>query len=290
LFHKAIVQSGPFLRALPRERADNVAGCMLKQLGVTANGLQDVTAEALLEAFASVRKGAAGVPRQFGPVVEGDSLPAHPFDPVAPAQSAGVPMLIGAATEEVTSMLGFADPSIYTIGDDTLISRLAEYCGCPAEAVGQVVATYRAARPTEPAARLFAQIASDWRFGHASTVQAERQATQAPVYAYQLSWQSPVQGGRMGAAHNLCMPLVFGQDKAPGVTGEGTSHHALTTAFQAAWASFARTGDPNHSGLPNWPRYDATARQTMRLDTECRVEHDPHAAERIAQQALPPRA
>jgi len=231
-----------------------------------------------------------GVPRQFGPVVDGDSLPADPFDPIAPAQSAGVPLLIGATTEEVTSMLGFADPTIYTIGDDDLIVRLSGYCGCSTAVAEQVAATYRAARQGETAARLFAQIASDWRFGYASTVQAERQSAQAPVYVYRLAWQSPVQGGRMGAAHNLCMPLVFGRDKAPGVTGDGTAHHALAAAVQTAWATFARSGDPNHAGLPDWPRYDASDRRTMRLDTECRVERDPGAAERIAQATLPPRA
>jgi para-nitrobenzyl esterase len=289
LFHKAIVQSGPFLRAVPRDRANDVTARMLKWLG-GANALQDATAEALLDAFASVQEGATGVPRQFGPVVDGVILPAHPFDPMASAQSAGIPMLIGATTEEVTSLIGFADPSIYTIGNDALIPRLAAYCGASSEQAARAVTIYRTARPTESAARLFAQIASDWRFGYASTIQAERQATQAPVYAYELAWQSPVQGGKMGAAHNLCMPLVFGRDKAPGITGEGTAHHALAAAMQTAWASFARTGDPNHPGLPVWPRYDATARHTMRLDAECRVERDPHAAERIAQSALPPRA
>ena len=287
LFHKAIVQSGPFPRAVPRDRADDVAARMLKRLGA---GLQNVTAEALLDAFASTGEGRTGVPRQFGPVLDGDSLPADPFDPIAPAQSAGVPLLIGTTTEEVTSLIGFADPSIYSIGDDSLIARLTSYCGCSTEAAIHVASTYKTTRPGASAARLFAAIASDWRFGHASTTQAALQAAQAPVYAYKLGWQSPVQGGRMGAAHNLCMPLVFGRDKAPGITGGGTAHHALAAAMQTAWASFARTGDPNHAGLPVWPRYDAGSRHTMWLDTDCRVEADPCAAERIAQGALPPRA
>ena len=290
LFHKAIVQSGPMLTAVPRARADDVASRMMTRLGV--NSLADwqtVTPTALLEGFASVRENAPGIPRQFGPVIDGDTLPTDPFDPVASPLAEAVPMLIGATTEEVTSLLGFADPSIYALAADDLVARLAAYCSAPTAAVEHVVATYRVARPDESPARLFAAIASDWRFGRASTVQAERQSVQAPVYAYLLSYQSPVQDGRMGAPHNLCMPLVFGRDKAPGVIGDGPAHHALATATQTAWARFARTGDPNHPGLPTWPRYDAASRFTMRLDTTCRVEPDPHAAERLAQAELPPR-
>jgi len=292
LFHKAIVQSGPLLRAIPRDRADDVAARMFAHLGIAPGNLaalQTVSQEALLGAFASVREGAIGVPRQFGPVVDGDSLPADPFEPAASPLAAGVPMLIGATTEEVTSLTGFTDPSIFTIAEADLVARVAEACTCTPAVAEAVVAAYRAARPGVAAPRLFIGITSDWRFGHGSTVQAERQATQAPVYAYVLSWQSPVQGGRMGASHNLCLPMVFGRDRAPGVTGEGTAHHALADAMQTAWASFARTGAPAHPGLPAWPRYDATHRQAMRLDAQCRVERDPGAAERLAQGLLPPR-
>ena len=52
--------------------------------------------------------------------------------------------------------------------------------------------------------------------------------------------------------------------------------------MSAAWAAFARTGDPNHSGLPSWPAYDTTQRATMIFDTECEVVDNPAHAERVA--------
>jgi para-nitrobenzyl esterase len=51
--------------------------------------------------------------------------------------------------------------------------------------------------------------------------------------------------------------------------------------MSAAWAAFARTGDPSHEGIPRWPPYDARRRATMFLDAECRVAEDPHRAERL---------
>ena len=293
LFHKAIAQSGSYPRAVPPERAAAVAGRMLATFGVAADrlaGLQDISEADLLAGFAAVNEGGAGVPRQFAPMRDGASLPADPFEPAAPATAAGVKLLIGATSEEITSLQGFRDPSIFTLGEPDLVPRVAGFCGIDGATAAALVAIYRAGRPGATPARLYANIASDRQFGHGGVVQAERQAVQAEVFAYRLTWQSPVQGGRMGAPHNLCLPLVFGRDRAPGVTGEGTAHHALAAAMQTAWASFARSGNPSHAGLPSWPAYDVTRRATMVLDRECGVVFDPRPEERVAQAGLAPRA
>jgi para-nitrobenzyl esterase len=42
-----------------------------------------------------------------------------------------------------------------------------------------------------------------------------------------------------------------------------------------AWTNFARTGDPNHDGLPHWPSYSANKRSVMHLDSPCHVRDDP---------------
>ena len=42
-----------------------------------------------------------------------------------------------------------------------------------------------------------------------------------------------------------------------------------------------RTGDPNHSDLPQWDPYSLDERTTMIFDAPPRVEHDPRAAERL---------
>ena len=49
----------------------------------------------------------------------------------------------------------------------------------------------------------------------------------------------------------------------------------LSDVMQDAWISFARTGDPNHKGLPEWPAYDPVHRATMIFDTKSKAVEDP---------------
>jgi para-nitrobenzyl esterase len=40
----------------------------------------------------------------------------------------------------------------------------------------------------------------------------------------------------------------------------------LTKAMQSYWLSFARTGNPNAAGMPNWPKYDVSSDEHLTLD------------------------
>ena len=65
-------------------------------------------------------------------------------------------------------------------------------------------------------------------------------------------------------------------------TGEGTDRQAVADAMHQAWIAFARTGDPNHSGLPDWPQYEPGRRATMRFDTTIEVLDDPLGEDRAS--------
>jgi para-nitrobenzyl esterase len=53
-----------------------------------------------------------------------------------------------------------------------------------------------------------------------------------------------------------------------------------------AWIAFARTGNPNHSNIPEWPEYDTEKRATMMMGKECEVVNAPFEKERVAWDGL----
>jgi para-nitrobenzyl esterase len=114
---------------------------------------------------------------------------------------------------------------------------------------------------------------------------AETQRAHAPVWMYLFTWESPAFGGVLKATHALEIPFVFDALDAQGAsmfTGEGTDRQAIADAMHQAWIAFARTGDPNHAGLPDWPQYEPGRRATMRFDTTIEVLDDPLGEDRAS--------
>jgi para-nitrobenzyl esterase len=101
---------------------------------------------------------------------------------------------------------------------------------------------------------------------------------------YRFDFESSALGGRLGATHGIDIGFVFDNLGAAGMglVKPGPEAQALADRASEAWLAFARTGDPNHPGLPMWPRYDTARRPTMIFDTSCRVVDDPDAEERQA--------
>ena len=98
----------------------------------------------------------------------------------------------------------------------------------------------------------------------------------APVYMYLFAWKSPAMEGKLRAPHTVEIPFVFDNTDIPTMmTKGGPEVKALAAKTSDAWIQFARSGNPNHKGLPNWPAYTADQRATMLLDTTSKVVNDP---------------
>ena len=93
---------------------------------------------------------------------------------------------------------------------------------------------------------------------------------------YRLDWETPVSRGRLRSPHALEIPLVFDTvESARNFVGRGDEPQTLADQMSAAWLAFARTGNPNAEGLPQWAPYKPESRATMIFNVESRVVNDP---------------
>jgi para-nitrobenzyl esterase len=59
------------------------------------------------------------------------------------------------------------------------------------------------------------------------------------------------------------------------MTGGGPEAYALASKMSSAWINFARTGNPNAPGLPNWPAYTPKNGATMIFDNTIILRNHP---------------
>jgi para-nitrobenzyl esterase len=280
LFHRAVVQSGSALRMDGRALAREKAARLLKTLGVASGDvdrLQQVPLDELQRAGARASAGLG----QWRPVVDGELLPRHPFEPDAPPLSRDIPMIIGTNRTEQAVFLG-TDPGMDTLTDEGLVQLAGAWV--PPSRAAEAVALYRRLYPRSSRAEIAYMLATDRSYFLDSTLQAERKAAQggAPAWYYAFYRETPVQGGRYFVPHAEEIPFVFdtlrnAQRMVGPVTPEA---QALADSMSACWASFAKTGRPSAPGLPAWPAYDAKTRPTMVFDHKSRIENDPRGAQR----------
>jgi para-nitrobenzyl esterase len=281
LFHRAAIQSGPGIRSVEREAATKLAVGLLEELDLKPSQvreLQTLPLERIMAAYFA-RSGGVGMGvRGFAPMVDGDVLPRHPFSPDAPSISADVPILIGYNRTEAEFFL-LSDPTASKMTDDDLERRVKTLFSDNSQ---RVIDLYRKTDPGLNPYELFVLIQTDNGMGVNSIRIAQRKSAAggAPAYLYNFNWDTPVEGLR--SPHTLEIPFVFNNiEIAKGLTGDSKEAFELANKVSDAWVAFARTGNPNSSGLPAWPPYDEKNRATMVIDGESKIVNDPIREKRL---------
>jgi para-nitrobenzyl esterase len=274
LFHKAVVQSGPGLTGKPQAEATETARRLLERLRVTRpEQLADIPTDVISHESVSI---GGDVMRLYTPVVDGEVLPRNPFEPDATPLSADIPLLIGTNKDENTLFM-FSHPKFGSFTDEDVDRHATTAVG---ERASQLITELKTVFADYSPTHLVSAIGTATGMWGNSIRLAERKAAQgAPVFMYLLTWETPVARGRLKSPHALEIPLVFDNvEKARNFVGRGEAPQKVADQMSAAWLAFARTGDPNTPGLPNWPSYDARRRATMIFDLESRVADDPYRA------------
>ena len=105
------------------------------------------------------------------------------------------------------------------------------------------------------------------RAGSIAAAELKAKDGRAPVYLYVYKWDPPVLDGVAGAWHVSDVHMaMFNADRLPQSFGGGEAARSMSYDVARAWANFARTGNPNHRGLPDWPVFTADSHATMVFD------------------------
>lgn len=282
LFHKAINQSGSFRTAmLEKEDTQAIAKETLNILGLTTttvDSIQNIPFEKLANASSKALKVVAekmkaagkqviGFGLNWGPSVDGNVLPYQLGTKEALAVSKDVPFMIGTAKNEFAP---FANMRFLEASDETIMKHITDTYKENADAYIEAV---KKAYPNDTSVKDLIDVDTMFRPGAVIEANEKSSLNGAPVYMYLFTWQSPVFDGKYKALHCMELPFVFDNiDLANHMTGGSEEAHILADKMSKAWLSFARTGNPNHEGLPEWPAYNRSNTATMHFNVSCEVK------------------
>jgi para-nitrobenzyl esterase len=297
-FKRVICQSGAAHHALPREVSGRLTRRFLEIIDIApgdTDGLLSVSPGRILEAGGQLVVEAAGDRADdlmgdfagnimpFEPMVDGVILPEQPIDAIRAGSAPDIDVLSGSNLDEWRLLSGYS-PEFFAVEEDTVVANTERLMQGTGNSGRTVFDTYRDNRPGAAPEEVRDALETDRYYRIPAIRLAEAQQTGSGcVYMYRLSWKSPglVEGG-IGACHTLEIPFVF--DKldtrlATLLAGEEPPAE-LAAVMHRSWVEFARTGNPGHAGLPEWPEYEPDRRATMDFDVESLLVEAPADTER----------
>lgn len=295
LFHRSIIMAtlaNTAITALEPPDAVEAGELLLQRLDLAPDNLDALHTMEPERIITALEGPGANIGLRYTPVVDGEILAMHPFSPEASELAADVPIICGSNETEGVPYGNPDDPfwSGEPTDESSLTADVVRRLRIDEAEARALVALYRRGRPDASHADIALIMGADnspLRLS-AHTI-AERMAERgdASAYLYYFDWWSPVRGGKLRSMHGMELPFFFDHvDDLDYLTGTGPDRYPLASNMAGALAAFARTGVPDHAGLPHWPAFEPSARPTMVFGPNTRVVDDPYGEEQRAMAAM----
>ncbi len=291
LVHKAVPLSGSTIQSIDQTYSQLVGQYILKEAGLKAgeiNKLQQMPwPEYLRLANTAAQKCAAdnsGVGRRgsFGPVADGEILPAGKYFADAYGPGSKIPMMICTTFHEWNMNRDNAAMENMTMDElNDFLSKMSGWLGGFGDKAPAIAEAYAKTFPDKKPIELLSLITSN-RKGVIETCNAKANQP-ANVYLAWFGWEPPHFDGRMRAFH--CLDICFwfnNTDLMVTHTGGGRRPRILSEKMSDALLNFMKTGNPNGGKLPHWPVYTVEQGETMILNDISEVKNDPDREARMA--------
>lgn len=278
LFHKVISESGGGRdgvltgRPIREDNADPLYTVSAETIGINfarKKGIDGTGEEALAELRAlSVEEivdggqetdGENGPRTYSGPILDGELVVETAESAYKAGRQADVPLMIGNTSAEIGG--SFVNNSN---SKEELFSLFEEF-------EDEAKAAYDPDGNKE-FAEVITKFNTDWVWGEPARMTARTfVAADNPAYMYLFSYVPEAMQERMrfGAGHGSEVAYVFNNlDARWGDTEATPEEQELAQVMNTYWANFAKTGNPNGDGVPDWTAYDTQSEEILEIEPD----------------------
>ncbi len=269
LFQRAIHQSGGWaMYATDHKYTDDKKGLELASSALGSSGdndiekLRQLSGEDLLIEINGVYKD-----HSFDPVIDGHSVTQAFTKAAKQGQLNDLDLLIGSNANEARMYLG---------AGETIDSWIADNLAEKFPDLSKSIILETLAKDSQSLEQLD-QLATSFNYTCPSMSMAQIKASfGGQTWFYHFTKQRDGDlGAKMGSYHGAELPYVFNthDDWLP----TSAEDRALTESLMQYWVNFARTGNPNSAGLPEWKSYKKPSDPVQFLGLEIKSQIHPSA-------------